>query len=209
MFRIDWSNPKTTLDKVEALVSANLGSIYDGLIVENDFLYVVTTEPMSSTQEDDIRTIIYNLNDVKQQISVVQQPAPSAFASKTINVGDVVKKLYKREHGIQSTLTSGANTVMFTIPYGWVKIIGLELIGGEVLDTVDFFVLDSTSGTYSGVPNYTLNQFGFNVNVTPGEYEEMCNYDADLYYGMQIKIIYNSVSNKTVGINFNLNEVKD
>lgn len=129
-----------------------------------------------------------------------------AFSAKTLPNG---KKLYKREHGIQSTLTTGVNTVTFTVPYAWVKIIGLELIGGETLDTVDFFVLDSTSGTYSGVPNYTLNQFGFNVNVAPGEYKENNNYDADLYSGMQIKIVYNSISNKTVGINYKLNEVKD
>jgi hypothetical protein len=129
----------------------------------------------------------------------------TSFSAKTLANG---KKLYKREHGIQATLTTGANNILFTIPYAWVKIIGLELMGGETLDTVDFYVLDSTTGTYSTVPNYVLNQFGFSVNVSAVKYEETCNYDADLYYGMQIKIVYNSISNKTVGINFNLNEVK-
>lgn len=129
----------------------------------------------------------------------------SAFSAKTLANG---KRLYKRVHGFQTTLNAGVNDILFTIPYAWVKIIGLELMGGELLDTVDFFVLDSSSGTYSGVPNYTLNQFGFSVNVSAGNYASVCNYDADLYFGMQIKIVYTSVSNKTVGINLNLNEVK-
>jgi len=135
--------------------------------------------------------------------SLVNQSLP--FASKQLANG---KKLYKREHGIQSSLSAGSNNIIFTVPYPWVKIIGIELVNGETLDIVDFYILDSTTGTYSGVPNYQLNQFGFSVNVAPGFYEEVCNYDADLYYGMQIKLVYNSISAKTIGINFNLNEVK-
>ena len=135
--------------------------------------------------------------------SQVNQTLP--FSSKTLSNG---KKLYKREHGIQQTLSAGSNNIIFTVPYPWVKIIGIELVGGEALDIVDLNILDSTAGTYSGVPNYKLNQFGFSVNVAPGFYEEVCNYDADLYYGMQIKLVYNSISAKTIGINFNLNEVK-
>jgi len=168
---------------------------FDGFFNLECILSVGTGDSDTTDFETNFKT-----NGNKTQPQQIQ-----AFSSKTLPNG---KKLYKREHGIQSNLTSGANTILYTIPYAWVKIIGLELVGGELLDTVDFFVLDSTSGTYSGVPNYTLNQFGFNVNVAPDEYVNVCNYDADLYYGMQVKIVYNSVSNKTVGINFNLNEVK-
>jgi len=127
------------------------------------------------------------------------------FASKILPNG---KKLYKREHGIQASVAVGANTILFTIPYPWVKIIGLEILFGEKLDTCDLMILDSTSGTYSGVPNYQLNQFGYNVNIAADLYEEESAYDADLYQGMQIKIVYNSQSAKTIGLNFNLSEVK-
>lgn len=132
-----------------------------------------------------------------------QQALP--FASKTLPNG---KKLYKREHGIQQALTTGSNNIVFTVPYPWVKIIGMEIIGGTILDKCDLNILDSTSGTYSGVANYKLNQFGFNVNVSADCYEEQNAYDADLYYGMQIQIVYTSVSDKTIAINFNLSEVK-
>lgn len=130
----------------------------------------------------------------------------SPFASKTLANG---KKLYKREHGIQAVLNQGSNEIVFTIPYPWVKMVGVEILYGEKLDTCDLIILDSAAGSYSGVPNQQLNQFGYNVNVAEGEYEEESAYDADLYQGMQIKIVYNSQSAKTIGINFNLSEVKD
>jgi hypothetical protein len=138
-----------------------------------------------------------NKNIPKQQ----HQP----FASKILPNG---KKLYKREHGIQAAVVQGENTVLFTIPYPWVKMVGVEILYAEKLDTVNLMVLDSTTGTYTTIPNYQLNQFAFNVNVSEGEYEEECAYDADLYAGMQIKIVYTSQSSKSVGFNFNLNEVK-
>lgn len=128
-----------------------------------------------------------------------------AFASKTLLSGH---KLYKREHGQKYTLSAGSNDLYFTVPYSWVKIIGVEIIGGELGDTTDMIILDSTSGTYSGVPNYQLNQFGYTVNIAPEEYEEENAYDANLYQGMQIKFVYESVSAKTIGINLNLTEVK-
>lgn len=128
----------------------------------------------------------------------------SAFAAKSI--GD--KKLYKREHGKTFQVQAGSTDCIFTIPYPWVKITGIEIIGGEFGDTCDLMILDSASGTYSTIPNYKLNQFGFDVNVAPGEYEEANQYEADIYQGMQIKIVYKSISAKTIAVNYNLHEVK-
>jgi hypothetical protein len=127
------------------------------------------------------------------------------FATKVLSNG---KRLYKREHGIQALVNPGPNIITFVIPYAWVKIIGLEVMYGENLDTADLMILDSSTGSYSGTPNLQLNQFGYAVNIAHGEYEEQNAYDADLYLGMQIKIVYNSQSLKTIGINFNLSEVK-
>lgn len=160
---------------------------------------ILPSDPALSSDTVDFETN-FKANGNKS-LPIQNQP----FASKVLPNG---KKLYKREHGIQATLSTGTNTILFTIPYPWVKIIGVEVLYGEKLDTVDLIVLDSTTGTYSGVPNYQLNQFGFSVNVAEGEYEEENAYDADLYQGMQLKIVYNSQSAKTVGLNFNLSEVK-
>jgi hypothetical protein len=127
------------------------------------------------------------------------------FAAKTLPNG---KKLYKRETGIQSTLIQGENIIIYTVPYNWVKMIGVDILYGEKLDKCDLMILDTAAGTYSTVPNLQLNQFGFMVNISEGKHEENSEYDADLYVGMQIKIVYYSQSPKTIGINFNLNEVK-
>jgi hypothetical protein len=128
-----------------------------------------------------------------------------AFSSKVLPNG---KKLYVRNHGVQQTVTAGSNTINFTIPYAWAKMTEAEIINGEALDYIDFKVYDTAQGTYSGVPNYMLNQFGFSVNVSPNFYQRVSNYDADCYQGMIFRLIYNSVSAKTVGINLILNEVK-
>lgn len=130
--------------------------------------------------------------------------ATPAFAAKTIGT----KKLYKRVHGIKQALTVGINTILFTIPYPWVKITDLEIVGGETLDDVSLCVLDTATGTYSTVANSMLDQFGFSVNVASGCYRYTSEFDADFYQNMQIKIVYNSISAKNVGINFILNEVK-
>jgi hypothetical protein len=127
------------------------------------------------------------------------------FASKTLPNG---KKLYKREHGIQAAVAVGTTDVLFTIPYPWVKLIGIEILYGTTLDTCNLMILDSTTGTYTTIPNYKLNQFGFNVNVEPDSYSEESAYDADLYVGMQIKVEYTTTTAKTIAINFNINEVK-
>lgn len=129
----------------------------------------------------------------------------TAFASKILPDG---KKLYKRYWGIQAAVDSGENTIIYTIPYPQVKIIGVDILYAETLDTISLFILDSTTGTYSTIPNYILNQFGFDVNISKDFFRQESNYDADLFQDMQIKIVYNSQSAKTIGINFNLSEVK-
>jgi hypothetical protein len=163
------------------------------------FQCIIFKENPNSTDQLDFENN-FKLNCNKPN-SIVQSP----FAAKILQNG---KKLYKREHGIQFTLITGTNIILFTIPYAWVKIIGVEVMYGEKLDTIDLIILDSVFGTYSGTPSLQLNQFGYSVNVSIDEYEEENAYDADLYQGMQIKIVYNSQSAKTIGINFNLNEVK-
>jgi hypothetical protein len=156
---------------------------------------------------------IIQASSIIQEVKVVSQPeiqvqSQPAFAAKSFNTAQGIKKLYARVHGIQQALTSGANTIDFTIPYPWVKITGLMVFSGEALDTVDLSIYDTATGTYSGVPNYKLNQFGFAANISKDSFEWTSPYDADLYQGMIIKITYNSVSAKTIGINYILNECK-
>lgn len=126
------------------------------------------------------------------------------FADK--NVDD--KKLYNRSTGKIFTLSAGSNTCDFTIAYPHVKIVGVEIINGGLGDYTDFTVHDDALGTYSTVANYQLNQFGFDVNVAPDKYERMCKYDADLYYGMVIKMTYTAAVARDIYVNYILHELK-
>jgi hypothetical protein len=139
----------------------------------------------------------------------VQKIESNPFCSKKIIAQDGSEKsLFKRGHGIKPALAVGANEVLFSVPYNWIKITGIEVIGAETGDSISLFVLDTVSGSYSGEANKVLNQFAFDLNVAEKFYKKESEYDADLYLGMQFKVVYSSVTAKTAYINFDLNEVK-
>ena len=145
---------------------------------------------------------------INQTQSVAVQQSP-AFAAKTVIVNGVSKSLYKRFTGSSFALTQGSNTFTWTqASFPWVKFLGIEVIGAELGDTCSLYVLDTASGTYSGHANYPLNQFAYNANVAPSFYINESSYDADMYQNLQIQFVYNSISAKTIYINFDMNEVK-
>lgn len=133
----------------------------------------------------------------------------SAFSNKHSMDG---KSLYARERGVAGvTIASGATTnIIHTISFPTVKINGAQIHGCRLGDTVNFKVIDSTTGTYTTVPNYLLNQFGFNVNMPSGSFEKQYPYDADLYQGMQVVTEYtnNGSESVTVYVNLDIHEVK-
>jgi hypothetical protein len=189
------ANIVTALDYVNTL----------GTITDIYFKAITTESDVVILDQIILDHVATPLPSESETVLISSQPA---FAAKTIEINGVVKKLYKRVHGIESSLQIGENTIIFTIPYTWAKITGAALISGEFRDKANFYILDSTAGNYSGVPNYVLNQFGFNVNIAKDQHKYESQYDADLYQGMQIKIVYNSISAKTIGINILLDEVK-
>lgn len=138
---------------------------------------------------------------VNQPIEVSSVPA---FASKTI--GD--KRLFKRVVGMSVDVTVGVTDILWTCSFPWVKFMAIEIANCSAMDSISLYVLDTVTGTYSTVPNCILNQFGFGAVLSEGSYKHSSEFDADLYSGLQIKIVYTSVSIKTVGVNFVMNEVK-
>lgn len=135
------------------------------------------------------------------------QAAP-AIGSKTILVNGITKKLFARNTGMQFSVAAGSTDLFYTATYDWAKVLGVEVVNCEALDTGEMRVYDTASGQYSGVPDYMLNQFGYTMNFPAGFYSRSAPFDADLYKGMKIKITYVSQSAKTVGVNFIMNEVK-
>jgi len=61
----------------------------------------------------------------------------------------------------------------------------------------------------STIPNYMLNQFGFNVEMPDGFYKDESSYDADLIQNMKIELTYfnNGENEKHIGVNFTLHEI--
>lgn len=172
-----------------------------------------TDTSLSSDSLDFVTNFKPNGNkSIISNTSIQNQPP---FGAKTLVVAGVTKSLYKRTTGIQAAVYAATpTTILFTVSYAWAKITGASIVGGEALDTVSLYVLDTTTGAYTlammgtAVPNYQLNQFGYNVNVAANYFVNTSPYDADIYIGMQIKMVYTSKSDKTIGINIDLHEVK-
>jgi hypothetical protein len=173
------------------------------LYVEDAGITFVTTLLKTSPANDDQADFETNFKPAAN----IKNPDPvqsAAFAKKVENG----KKLFLRTHGVSFALSSGANICNFTIPYPVAKVTGIEVVGCEAGDSVNLYVLDTPTGTISGVPNLQLNQFGYSVFMPNGFYSRQSNYDADIYQNMVIKVTYNSISAKTIYVNYLLHELK-
>jgi hypothetical protein len=130
-----------------------------------------------------------------------------AFSSKTAEDG---RPLFLRYHGSRNTCPAGETTsIKFSSPYPLAKIDQIEIVNSEACDEVSFRVLDTPIGTYTGVPEYQLNQFGFDVVVPKDYYVKTNPYDSDVFQGLQLVVDYkNNGQTKTIGVNYRLHEVK-
>jgi hypothetical protein len=197
-----------------ALVEADLESGTSR--VDSDYFYITTNESfpnlfsgykkLSKEDFDSQVTRIRSGQTVQNKVEDTEPVVNSPFANKEVDG----KKIYKRIHGVEKELTESEVNIDLVIPYTQCKITGLEIVGSEIGDKVDFLILDTDEGLISGVPNYPLNQFGFNVFLSKDYYEHMSNYDADLVGGMVVRVTYKKISSsdKTVYLNVILHEVK-
>lgn len=205
----DVQSAKLNLDKLQKdITESSISTTLDGLYLNGDSLSVSFIETLDAGEKSTLDALILNHDGEPIPENVVDTGVLSTpFASKIVAGG----KLYRRKHGIRSTVSANsAKSIKFTVPYEIAKIDEVEIINCAGVDTVDLKILDSDTGTYTTVPNYLLNQFGFDVNLSDIYYTDASNYDAELNIGMQIEIIYknNEPDTKSIGINFVLHEVK-
>jgi len=145
--------------------------------------------------------VSYLLGTGIKEVSVQVQPA---FSSKKVGT----KSLFVRATGKVYAVTVGANNLDFTMTYNVLKFNGIQILNGILGETVNLKVLDTAAGTYSTIPNYVLNQFGFAINLPTGVFVKESQYDADIYKDMVIRIEYTATEARDVRINYSLHEVK-
>lgn len=164
-------------------------------------LAIVAKDDSGSTNITDINEAInYLKGSLPSQVNITQSPV---FAYKA--------SLFFRGRGVKQTITANSTeSIIYTMTYAKGKINGLEVFYGNNGDTCNFKVLDTTTGTYTAVPNYLLNQFGFDWNVDANGLKEILPYDADLLLNMQLVVEYTNNSNvdTEVGVNFYIHEDK-
>lgn len=171
---------------------------YDGPINYRCDLFKET--PANSDQVD------FETN-YKSGVDGLVSPVTLPFASKKIGNN---KKLFRRKHGYALTLAaSGITTYTVTVPYLQAKINEAEIVWAPEGVIVDMKVKDSTSGTYTTVPNYILSQYGYSVVVSKDFFKDTSQYDADVYVGMQLEFTFNNSSetSKVIGLNIVFHEI--
>lgn len=202
---VNWSDVKNFADtrnvSLQYIISNNA---YQIRAIDGAFCLSCMIKLDNSSDQTDFET-----NYISKSNAKIGQSSP--FASKLFGS----KKLFRRVHGIPFTLNnssvdSGITVVDFTIPYAQAKITAAEILWTPEGIFIDFEVYDTSTGTYSTVPNHKLNQFAFGLALSKDYHEDTSDYDADLYGGMIIRATFhNSTSiTKAMAINFILHEVK-
>lgn len=125
------------------------------------------------------------------------------FARKVHTDG---RKITRRTRGFSLSLdTSGtAQSATFTIPYTSCLLTATEIVNAIAGDSFKFEVLDTSAGTVSGIPNYSLNTFGQDVYASKDFYRAQSSYDAELFGGLQIKVTCTPCDSVSRNVFFNL-----
>lgn len=194
----------------DEIIAAQLATQISGVSTAGDVITVAFNAELSTADETTLNNVIGNHEGTSsprdpEEVTITNTITSLPFSAKQLPSGG---KLYARVQGVKFSLIVGANTCNFSIPWPACKVTGIEIIGGELGDLIDLKVRDDSSGTYTTVPNYLLNQFGYTVAVSPTFYSRQSTYDADLFQNMVIEVGYTSTSSKDVWINYILHEVK-
>lgn len=188
-------------------------SVVQKVIGGTDF-YVVEARaeviPTTSLRYFENKTPVEALKIIEDDAISVQTINPNLgslrapFSQKTANG----MKLYTRATGVSHAVVVGANVLDFVVPFNTVKFNGLEIVNGKAGEKVSLKILDTPAGAISGVPNYELNQFGFDVNLPDGFYSRESNYDADLIKDLKVRIEFTAIEARNVGVNYLIHELK-
>lgn len=188
-----------------AEINGDLISIYNSRlslyeVFEENYTNVRDINNGSFSSALEVKGYLDSIFTSNSQIKITSSPA---FADKA--------QFFFRGTGVKTICPAGQTTqIKITSAYPKAKFNGATIMYGQDGDVCNLKVLDSDTGTYTTVPNYLLNQFGFNWNITKEPMKEKLPYDADIFLGMQLVVEYtnNGSSDIEVGVNFYLHEDK-
>jgi hypothetical protein len=111
------------------------------------------------------------------------------------------KNLFKYIKGKKFDVTQGGeDNCDYAIDKDLVAFFGVDIIGGEIGDTACLKV-------FSGETE--LNKFGCGVNISKDFYRFESRFMSELPRGITIRIEYKSISNKSIGINFIMDDMRN
>jgi hypothetical protein len=96
MLRIDWANPKVTLEQFELFLGPYLAENYDGLLQENNYVYVRVHEQLTPEQEDHIMDWVYSQNDkpIKVDTGILKDSDGSTIQKQKVTTSGWVYQLH-------------------------------------------------------------------------------------------------------------------
>lgn len=198
-------------DLKSEIAASGISSLFSHLNINEDELILFFISPLTTPEEVMLSSVLsaHEGTIVDTEEVVTPQVKTYPFSSKVLPDG---KKLYAREHGmVPTTAVAGQSTsIQYMIPYAAAKITGAKIINCAIGDTAVFRVLDTDTGSVTTVPKYILNTFGIDVHMPAGEYSKQYSYDADLFYGLYVEVVYtnNGTEDREIYINLDLHEVK-
>jgi len=184
---LDWADFKLNITNKAALRFTERDEFYT--LNYGDFSSSVLKSDPAGSDQTDFETNFKAL--CNKTISFETSP----FASKNIGT----KSLFTRTHGVEHSLSTGANVLDFEITYALCKVNGVEVIGGELSDYADFKIVHPTYGV--------VGQFAYNNYIAKDFYARTSNYDSELVAGLIMRIDYTSASAKSIYVNYLLHEV--
>lgn len=140
-------------------------------------------------------------NNYKSNANKKESQLQAVFADKTAHEFDGQGF---SGNAIKNTSTNIDYTITGTRDFS-----GIEMINGAIGDNIMMRILDDASGTYSGYPNATLNQYGTNWFVRENFVKNL-PYPARVYTGMIVRFVYtnaNVSTDRTIYFNLDLHKV--
>ena len=110
--------------------------------------------------------------------------------------------------GVEQNCTANGETNIDLAVDDTYDLSGIEILGARLGDEVQLKVLDTATGTYSGIPDYMLDQFGINWKIRPDFVKQM-PYTARVMNGMVLRVVYNNkdTADRMIYVNYDLHKV--